>query len=790
MSLFGTGRKEGFLAVALLIALAVLQHAPGVLLGQPRGAVDPVAMADGRSASATPISAEAATNQTILLPGMRQAGEVVREGSWPLWNPYARLGEPFAVTGAPVQYPPFWPLMLEGGARWLDLVLLLHTALACALAYRMLRVLSVSRYGAFIGGGMYGLGWFLTTALDRLPEAAAAAWLPWIIERIWRLLLATRRGPAAALLGVAVAVPFLTGGLATATLGALLGVCGTVVGLIAIEREERRPATRAAAMAFGIAALLTAPLWLWALEHASAIAPRPDTPVAHLQVGGLVALLAPGMFGELGGITTASMHEVNPGAESLELALYPGALTLFVALMGLLRPKRTRLALFWILIAGGALLLAIDGPIAELWRSALPFGDDRPGAILAIFHLATVVLVALGLENFFDAPRARRFAVPAAAGTVLAASGAALFGLWLAPEVGGKVLSTLVGPTGSDDLAATVEHVGRAALFPMVSGSVIAIAFLLWRRMGILRFKAVLAAVALGELCLLALTHVPRVEQTTDPTLAQLLPASGHRVLRVGEPDLPPAGWIAGRDGIRALDADGDRILARTARYLEMVEPGMVQVRARVRVGPLDRPVNLEDSKLLVASVGAALASRTPPVGTFLPMTATPDGSAPAGRILPYVALDPPERFRVAFRAESVDGLADAERALRDTDGPPLDHVVVERAPPEFTTVRPANDPVVEVLEDRPDRIHVRVGLGDGRSYLVVADAFAPGWRATVDDQPTAILPADVALRAVPLREGVHDVVLEYRPTSFTIGLLVAALGAVLAGTLLALRRR
>lgn len=788
MSLFGSGRKEGFLAVVLLIALALLQHAPGALLGQPRGALDPAAFAEDRSQS-VPLTSEAATNQTILLPAMRQAGEVVAEGSLPTWNPYARLGEPFHVTGAPLLYPPFWPLMLSNGGRWLDWILLLHSAIACTLAYRMLRALSVSRYGAFLGAGIYGLGWFFTTALDRLPEAAAAAWLPWIVEASWRMLLATRRGPRAAALGVAVAVPFLTGGVATATLGAGLAILCGVAGMLVIEREERLPAARSGAIAALLAVLLTAPIWLTAIEHAGAVAPRSDVPIAHLQVGGLCALLVPGMFGELGGGAPHALRAVNPGADSLELALYPGALTLFVALMGLLRPKRTRLALFWLLVAGGSLLLALDGPVAELWRKALPFVVDRPGAVLAVFHLATVVLVALGLENFFDAPRARWFAVPATASVVLVCAMVAAFGLWMSPGLAADALSALVGEVDARDLDAAVAHAGRTAVVPLVAGSLIAIAFLIWRRIGILRFKTLLATAALGELCFLALAHVPRNETATDARLADLVPSTGTRVIRVGEPGLAPGGWIAARRGLSAIDSDGDRILSRTSRYLETIEPGLVQVNGRVHVGPLDRPVNLEHPRLHAIGVGAAVSTRPPPIGTFLPIPANPTSAARAGRAMPYVALDPVPRFRIAFRVEAVADAAAAERALQRSTGPIADQVVVEGAPPEFVPSRPAQPPVIEVVEDTATRAKLRVDVGDGRGYLVVADAIGPGWTAEVDGQPTRILPADLALRAIPLREGVHEVVLEHRSLGWIGGAVLAMVGT-LAAAFLALRRR
>jgi hypothetical protein len=793
LSLFGTGRKEGILAVLLLVALALLQHAPGAILGRHRAALDPSGPSGGGAVTAgVDATSEAATNQTVLLPALRQAGAVARAGSVPTWNPHARFGEPFPVSGAPLWYPPYWPLLLDGGSAFLDWVMLLHSALACVLAYRMLRALSVSRYAAFLGAGLYGLGWFFTTALDRLPEAAAAAWLPWIVTRSWRTLFAPGSLPAAAALGLSITVPFLTGGIATAMLGVGLAVVCIAAGLLAIDRGDRRGAAASLSGALGLATLCTAPLWLPALALAPVVADPPHAGVARLQPAGLLALVAPGLFGELGGPAPDGLRQLNPGADSLELALYPGALVLLVALMGLLRPKRTRLALFWLLVAGGSLVLALDGPLAGLWHDAAPLLLRRPGAILAIFHLATVVLLALGLENFFDAPRARPFALPLAACTALLLCAATAAGLFVVPDLGAAALRSITGPLDPAALAAALARVRDALAIPLIALTLLALSFLLWRRIGILRFKQAVACIALGELCVLALLHAPRAAD--DPTaggFAAMLPNAAVRTMRVGSERLP-GGWLAGHDGSRAIDTDGDQILGRTARYLESIEPGLVRIHSRVHVGPLQRPAAVDDPRLASAGLGLVVTTRPLPLGRFVPLAAAPGVDGAAVRTgQPYAALDEIPRLRLAFSAELAEGPADAERALAARGLPfRLDRVIVESAPAEFTCVRPSTEAELAVVEERPDLLRVAVDVRDGRGYLVVAEAHAPGWQATVDGHPTPVLPADLGFRAVPLREGAHEVVLRYQAPGLALGLALGVLGVLISAGMLLARSR
>ncbi len=96
------------------------------------------------------------------------------------------------------------------------------------------------------------------------------------------------------------------------------------------------------------------------------------------------------------------------------------------------------------------------------------------------------------------------------------------------------------------------------------------------------------------------------------------------------------------------------------------------------------------------------------------------------------------------------------------------------------------------------ERIRVRVSQGDG-GWLVIADSFQCGWRATYESvdhgSPTTlpILPAYGVLRAVPLpRDRLHpiDVIFEYRPNGWRNGLRMSFAGTGMIVILLLLSMR
>jgi hypothetical protein len=62
-------------------------------------------------------------------------------------------------------------------------------------------------------------------------------------------------------------------------------------------------------------------------------------------------------------------------------------------------------------------------------------------------------------------------------------------------------------------------------------------------------------------------------------------------------------------------------------------------------------------------------------------------------------------------------------------------------------------------------------------AYVVVAEAYYPGWKATVDDEPATVYRAYGALRALYLQAGEHEMEFAFRPASVYWGGALTAIG-------------
>lgn len=104
----------------------------------------------------------------------------------------------------------------------------------------------------------------------------------------------------------------------------------------------------------------------------------------------------------------------------------------------------------------------------------------------------------------------------------------------------------------------------------------------------------------------------------------------------------------------------------------------------------------------------------------------------------------------------------------------PREVAVVDRAPAIPMTDGPLSH-TAAISERKPDRVVVRTNT-DRAGLLVLADVYAHGWKAWVDDKPTPIVITNVAFRGVPVAAGEHTVRFEFDPDDLDTGRIISSI--------------
>lgn len=767
------------------------------------------------------------------------------EHGLPSWNPWLHGGQPVLSNPSYAAfYPPTWLAAAVAPHHALDLLVLLHAALAFAGAWRLAR-----RFGAGVGAAaLAGIGFAGGGTFVSLTEALSlffgAAWLPWLLLAGEGTLAAGRRGwlgPAAAA-GAVLALLALNGEPATT-------LCGGIALAALAGDHWLRSGLGSRWPAFGSRALrplrLAVPAVLAAALAAVQVVPTLARLADSPRAGGLeyavasvwsarparlLELLFPHLLGDPGRVAQGLFFGtfLHDRDVPYVATLYPGLAVTVLALAGLAAglPRRGLWAL--LAAAGVALGLGRFNPLHPLLHEHVPWlGSVRfPEKFLLLVGLALPVAAALSWQRL-AAARAndgeRRFASLALA--IAAAVAAVAAGWWgfllLAPErVGALVREHAPSPLTAEGVARGVSHLTGAAATAVAIALALAGLLLLVRarRLPPAAASALAAALLLADL---AAAHAglvrtaPAAEVTQPPPLARLLAerpgrlfsdgafTSGRVLVLAGDdPEIgqlrnqvatlePASGNLWGF--AYALDEDYDLMLTRWGRHGLAVagaahaEPEhLAAVLAAWDVGTAIRRRPVEER---IADVRAGRPS--PPV-----RVESVAGRLPRFRGVPAVSFHRTPAAAVA--ALAAQGYAVARRDHWVGEPPPRSvgegpSGGADEPPPANVVGLPPGVPPgaarVRAVAAAGSRIEVAYEAPPAGGFLTAAVTFDSGWRGSVGGRPVPLHPTALGQIGAVLPAGPGRLVLVYRDPWVPVGAALSALA--LAGLLaIALRRR
>jgi hypothetical protein len=702
----------------------------------------------------------------IFIPDSAFLLESLRAGELPLWNPYPRLGQPFAATlYSQVFYPPrLLTVLLAGPELGLTLQHLLHVVIAAAGTFLLLRHLRASRPAAVLGSAAFALSAPFAVLSAQQNVASAAAWTG-------LLLLASRRAALrpsprrTAQVALVAGLAFLAGSPETWLWQAPLALAVA----LAARREVRTLMATGAGLAWGFA--LGALVALPALEFAhnsTRGAGRVDQLEWSLSWPQLLSVAWP--FAE----HPRSRYWAGDD-QFFILVLFLGTLVCALALAGGLgRSRRTR-PFAWGALGLTLLALGAHFPPAALLLHLPPFHLFRyPVKYFVGAAFCVAVLAAFGLDALSRRARRGRRSLKHVAGVVAALFAALLLGPPLARlplfrsgvEAG---LPWVVLALGAGALAFFLPAAGPGRAF---------------------RVRRALAGVALVELAAFHLmqggTGSAPLESLRRPSrLAAALPPgyAGRVSVDLSSDELSEVPTTVSATAA-PLPGEGGTYIALSRDAL--VPNRFVEERLRVFEGyGAPEPLRIESlyesgarAAFDLAGVGYYVRRGPPPFADLVPVLSLPglptlyrsDTAVPRAFVV-HAARD-------ASDAEAQAAFVDATQPLRHAallaEGEPLEGPGCEGSTARVT---------------RAGLSWVEVALeACGPGYLVLSDAYYPGWEATLDGERVPVRRANAVMRAVRVPPGAHAVRFDYRPLSFRLGALVS--GLALGALALALRPR
>lgn len=705
------------------------------------------------------------------------------QGRLPHWAPYAGFGFPLL---ADIEATVFYPLtllvsLLAGPSpsyQALQLQSVIHFPIAGLGMLLLLRRISVQLPAALFGAVTFMMSGFLWAHSAHLTVVQSASWGPWALLG-GAILLERQTWAAAVGTGVALFLALLGGHPQIAYYVGLAVVLTVVVGWAARRGSgEPVPLGRLAkltAVAFligvGLAAVQLIPTAVLTLESIRWKPTATFLLIDALPARNLTTLAIPLAF-------HGSSHWISVD----EFHAYVGILPLVLAACALLW-RRDR----WTFVFGG---LALFGLVVSLGIPGLRwFGGAGlfrvPARAVYLLTLGTAGLAALGADALLrPVPSRRRERVARAvlwAVCLLLSAGGLWLRYWGVPERVRDQLSPgftahyLVFLSLFIAALLTIEVARRLRGWHLLGAALLV--------GGLLADLFVTIPAALGSVAIPPWGQWPPREELD--TLAREV--GPHRIL--SEHLFGRSSTMEANVGLLyrlpVVSVYSSLLLKRYVHFMEglvLTLPRSAHVYDLMGVRYV---VSGRDVAAFAAGVGEAGLAR----GL---RDSTGDRRVEQVVGILWAVRDALPRAYLAHDVWVVRNKRVALRALEFVD--PRRTVVMERKPVGCSTEASSSGAgdgstgVARFLTDEPQRIRLSVHAARA-APLVLSDTYYPGWRATIDGDPTVIYRANYLFRAVCVPAGEHVVEFTFRQPGFLVGLVVSA-GAGLGALVLLLRRR
>jgi len=694
----------------------------------------------------------------------------LRDGAMPLWNPYTNCGMPFLAT---YQLASFYPLNF---LHWFfssplafSLTYLLHSFLAGLFMYLWMRKLESVPVAAVFAGTAYMLCSFVCYPLTWPHIIRSHIWIPLIFLLVHRTFLRARWTDTV-LLGIAVSCQFLTG-YADGFVYTMYGALAYLIYLSLVRPAIRERGVRlfGRSLMFSLAGLVLIPALLTAIQwiptaQLSALSTRPPEGLTKQAI----------LFG--GSLYPSTFFKALMNPDSFgwsQYTLYPGIVTLVMAVFAFFCWKRWRELVFFSLLAVVPALVAFGSHTAFFeFYFFLPAGNwfRLPTRLLILTAFSVATLAGLGCNHLVRDVLTKPVALSKKVGRYVIFLGICAVFIFLLPKSASLyVLVLLVGCL----LAAS----GRSA-----------------------NIVGALAVVLVGLDLILYIKDPVTYPWITRDVFPELHEEKEFLREKVGldrvhlfhrkhdwknylvNANFELVERIRGTSGYETLS------LQRYAEFCAFLETGAEPSQDLPFTGALrwtsdslhPQMLNLLGARYIVDDPGRELYPEQAPPNEMPKKFKL--RKVFSGELTIY---ENPNAAPRAFYASNVEVIHERRTVLERLADRSFDYrktIILEEEPrPLPAPTEPpakASAPEVVVKPQNEREIHVLVDVPTP-GFIFLNDIYVPGWQAWVDGNPSPIYRADYLFMAIPVNAGKHSIEVIYRPWGFSAGKWILLLSAV-----------
>jgi hypothetical protein len=744
---------------------------------------------------------------SFYFPTYSYVASQVKSGTMPLWNPHLFAGMPLAAdVQTALFYPLNWILFLfvdvdYGGLEWL---LIVHYWLASVFTYLFLRDLKLSRLASIAGGTAFAFCGFMVAHFGHLPMVPVATWIPLVLLALRRALITpSLMGWVWAILaGLFLTMSLLAGHVQIFAYG--LMAAGLLWLYLFFTEGPWSPADRpptaddnsklvnwvlkgalVLAIALAIGAVQLLPSLELSTQSVRASVSYEEASEFPAQPVSLLNLILPTIYGS--NPTTYSFGIW----QTTENWGYCGVVTLALAAAGLVLRRARMIGFFALLVVLALIIMAGDLTIVGGWIYKFVPGFNKlrdSGRALVLLGFGLAGLAAYGIDALVDALSLR---VPSESRRtvfwwLVGLTGLlALAAFGIMPALYKDILTDPNGPYGK--LATAINDLGMLLLW---LGLLAGVCWAAYKG----RIDHRLAGAAMLLLLVLDLfSPNSRFNPTTTNVLAgyQNFDAIGlvDKVTRDRATGIP-------------LRVDSDTNVQDVWQPSTVTLPGVSLYDTGGAWNPLkldrydylwgvaklnpDSPLyDLTGASVQVAAPTIthenqskwSLIERDPGFNVYQNKNALPRlFLVHESRIETDKAklLDVIRRFDVDPRHTILLSSGTAIQSSQPGTAEP----VLGLRPIQASGQSPAE--AVRATRYTPNAVDITV-KATSPGWVVLTDAWYPGWQATLDNKPVPIEPAYYAYRAVKVDTGDHMISLQFQPTTWVWGRVISLVAIVAA---------